>query len=245
MDDWTRMIPVAVIGVVVRLMWDRLREPNPSAEPHRFVPEPTPIVPEPARAPRAKRVRPRVHEVLRTATHGEHIMIAGRIHHSAGALIAPLSGIQCAAYAAYAHSLPDDRGAPPPVDLCEMRLAPLVVEVADGTLSIEGDAIVRLRCAPVSPRNVERETAFLASQQLEDLLPTTAFAEAVLQVGDPVWVSGVLVRERGGEHGYRELPRQACLEGRPGQPLSLGRSRARWRRRSRRRSGTAAPANAR
>jgi len=222
MDGWSHMLPVALVGIVVRLLWDQLRQPDVSPGPQPVLPVTVP----PLRSTVFRPSRPRVHAALRTAQDGEFITITGRIQRSSGTLTAPLSGTACAAYAAYARSVPDDQGTPPRVDLREMKLASLAIEVADGTVSIEGDGLVWLRCAPVSPRNIERETAFLAGQQLQHLLPSTALTEAVLQVGDRVWVSGVLVSEPGGEHGYRDRPVQLRLEARPGQPLSLGRSRA-------------------
>src|SRR4051812_40753086 len=47
----------------------------------------------------------------------------------------------------------------------------------------------------------------------------------IAHLGEPVWVSGVLVYERAGEHGYRDRPVTMRLVGKPGQPLALGRAR--------------------
>ena len=48
-----------------------------------------------------------------------------------------------------------------------MKIVPLVIAVRDGTVEIEGECVVSLRLAAVSPRDALREEAFLGQRELE------------------------------------------------------------------------------
>ena len=227
MDGGSPMFVVALVGVAVRVLFYALRSSRSVAAPQ----PPLLLPPSAPRSQLSRPARPMVHHGLATAQEGEYITLTGRIETSTGTLVAPLSSSECVAYVAVARSFPlrgagpGGRTAPPSVDLCEMKIAPLVIAVQDGTVTIEGDCNVSLRPRPVSPRDVQREAEFLARRQLKHFLRSTEFTEAVLRVGDRVWVSGVLVYESGGEHGYRDRPVRMRLEHRPGRPLSIGRAR--------------------
>ena len=224
--NWPATIAVSAVVFLLRLLWKRSQEAEFGPPPDRFLPDALPVpVLEPAPAP-AREALPRPHQALGTAMDGEFISITGRIQRSTGTLIAPLSGTECVAYSAYARSTPDHRYTPSGIDLRETKIAPLVIEVAGGTVSIDGECTLRLQHAPLWAHHIVRETAFLAKHQLERFLPVAAFSEAVLQVGDQVSISGVLVSDIGGEHGYRDRPLQLRLEARPDQVLVLVRASA-------------------
>jgi hypothetical protein len=166
-----------------------------------------------------------VHDVLATAQEGEFVKLTGRIQYASESLVAPLSGRACVAYIAIAQAWRARRVPHPTANAREMKIAPLVVALADGQVAIHGDCAVELRTAAVSPRMPDREHAFLASRKLEGHLPATKFAEAVVRAGDRIWVTGVLRRDRGGETGYRDVPARMRLVGMPGRPLAIGRLR--------------------
>jgi hypothetical protein len=112
----------------------------------------------------------------------------------------------------------------------EMKIAPLLLAFPDGEVVISGECLVELRAAKLSPRAPDREAEFLASRRRDGYLPSTKFAEAILRDGDRIWASGVLLRDRGGERGYRDAPSHMRLVSRPGCPLIIGRTRHSWQR---------------
>lgn len=190
----------------------RLPPSPPSVRPP--LPPPAPPPPSPAE-----------HEMLGTVQEGEFVKLTGQIQHAADSLTAPLSGRTCVAYIAIAQAWRARRVPHPTANAREMKIAPLVLVLRDGEVMIEGECVVELRTAAVSPRAPERELAFLATRKLASYLPSTRFAEAVVHAGDRIWVSGVLLRNHAGEHGYRDLPQRMRLVGMPGRPLTIGRAR--------------------
>src|SRR5512140_3391221 len=82
--------------------------------------------------------------------------------------------------------------------------------------SAAGDNRPRTRWRHLTPCPGDPAPALLSSSQI---------AEAVLRVGDRVWITGVLVYARGGEHGYRDRLFTMRLVGQPGQRLTIGRAR--------------------
>jgi hypothetical protein len=188
---------------------------------------------EPARSKPARAERPSARDSLGSVQDGEFVTLTGRIQSCAEPLTAPLSGAACAAYVAVARSPGGGSAVSLDVDLQEMKIAPLVVAVSDGSIIVEGECVVVLRTSAVSPRLPERERAFLARRQLQHYLPSTEFAEATLCVDDWIWVSGVAQRELAGDRGYRDQPVRTRLVSGPGRPLTLGRARTSPRRISR------------
>ena len=219
-----------MISAVVRLLVQLAQQTRQDPQPPRWLP---PALPQP-RPPRP--LRPTVHHVLATTQDDEFILLTGRVQPRAESLIAPLSGTACVAYVAVAQPRHEAGASPPATHVQEMQIAPLVVTVQDGEVVIEaseGECVVKLRTSEISPRAPEQETAFLAKRQLQHYLPSMTFAEGVVRSGDRVWVSGVLVRDHGGEHGYRDLAQRMRLVSGPGKPLTIGRARQPLRRNAR------------
>ena len=156
---------------------------------------------------------------------GEFVELTGRILAIAEPLVAALSGTQCVAYTAVAQVWHSKKIPQLIADLREMKLSPIMVAIEDGELIVEGDCFVQWPTASVSPRVLEREAAFLARHKLERYLDSTEFEEGVVHAGDRIWVRGVVVRDRSGEHGYREAPLRTRLVTGPDRPLTIGRPR--------------------
>jgi hypothetical protein len=212
---------VLVVAVVAVLRW--------MYGPRQEHLEPLPLPPPPSPWPVVVSLRDRapggtVHDSLLTAQDGELVVMTGRLRSSTGTLLAPLSGTACIAYVAAARSRYTER-APPLVDVWEMKAAPFVLELTDGDVLIDGECTVELRDTEVAPRVTEREVAFLAKRQLQHFLPSIAFAETRIGIGDRIWVSGVLMRELSGEHGYRDSSERMRLVARPGHSLEIGHVR--------------------
>ncbi|HEY0988537.1 MAG TPA: hypothetical protein VGD80_15840 [Kofleriaceae bacterium] len=196
-----------------------LQPPQSGSSPGDARAQPVPAAP-------ARSEPPSVRDELASVQDGEYVALTGRIQSCAETLTAPLSGAACAAYLAVARSRLRDYAPTPDVDLVEMRVAPMVVAVSDGSVVLEGECVVVARTTEVSPRDSERERAFLVRRQLQHFLPSTQFSEATLSVDDWVWVSGVAQREFTGEHGYRDRPVRFRLISGPGRSVALGRARS-------------------
>lgn len=110
-------------------------------------------------------------------------------------------------------------------EIREVKLAPLVLVVTHGEVVIDGDCAVEWPTAALSPRVPDREAALLASHKLERYQEFTEFEEGVVRSGDQIWVRGVVVRDRSGEHGYRDSPVRTRLVAGPNRPLAIGRPR--------------------
>ncbi len=177
--------------------------------------------------PRARRApappKPNVHETLASVQDGEFVKLTGRIQAATDSLAAALSGRPCIAYLAIARVWHSKAIPQLIADVREARAAPLVLAVHDAEVIIEGPCLMAWPTAAPSPRAPDREAAFLTSHKLERYLASTEFEEAVVHTGERIWVSGVVVHERAGEHGYRDSPLRTRLVTRPQRPLTIGR----------------------
>jgi len=169
--------------------------------------------------------RPKVRETLASAADGEFVELTGWIQATEEALTAVLSGTPCVAYVAIARVWHSKQIPQLVAEECEMKLVPLVVAMTDGEVTIDDSCRVECPTAALSPRAPEREAAFLASRKLERYLKSTEFEEGVVRSGDQIWVRGVVVRDRSGEHGYRDSPERTRLVAGPKRPLAIGRPR--------------------
>ena len=169
--------------------------------------------------------RPLVLESLIAPQEDTFVKLTGQVHSLGDALTAPLSGRRCVAYVAEAQAWRCKGVRHPTANAREMKTAPLLLVSRGGELTISGECVVALRATSLSPREPERELAFLEKRKLDGYLASTTFAEAILRDGDRISVTGVLLRDRGGESTYRDAPSQTRLVSRPDRPLTIQRAR--------------------
>lgn len=169
--------------------------------------------------------RPLVLESLAAPPEDAFVKLTGQVHSLGDTLTAPLSGRRCVAYVAEAQAWRCKGVRHPTANAREMKLAPLLLVSRGGELMLGGECVVAQRATNLSPRHPDRELAFLERRKLEGYLTSTTFAEAIIRDGDRISVTGVLLRDRGGESTYRDAPSQTRLVGRPDRPLTIQRLR--------------------
>jgi hypothetical protein len=205
MDDWIYVLVAGGVALVRMAMAS-------SAQDHSRPLEPIVLPPRAAMEPRAGSARPTRHRDLTTTATGQHVSLSGRIVSAKGSLSAPLSGDACVAYSVVPF------GAETP---WRSEAVPLLLAVSGGTLAVPREVELQLRHRPVAEADPARVAALCAERRKSP----RELLEAVLRVGDPVWVSGVIVADQAGEQGYRDHAIAMRVEGRPGIPVRLGRAR--------------------
>lgn len=205
MAEWIYVVVVGGVALVRMAMASAAQDRSGPRQPI-FLP------PRSAMEPRAETARPARHRHLTTTAAGQHVALSGRIVSATGSLTAPLSGDTCVAYAvaSLGPELP-----------WRSEAVPLLVAVSGGTVAVPRDVELQLRLRPVA----DADPAHVAALCAEGLVTRRELLEAVLRIGDPVWVSGVIVADHAGEQGYRDHAIAMRIEGRPGIPVRMGRAR--------------------
>ena len=149
--------------------------------------------------------RPRTHDSLATVTDGELVKLVGRARGTT--IASALTGRACVAYLSRAqvwHS----RKIPQLIEDLRDAKGTFVLEVPDGEIIVDGTFVIEMRTARITPTSDAVAHALLTAHELERFAPSSDFEEALIEDGDEVAVSGIVVRDAVEAAGYRELPRQ-------------------------------------
>ena len=189
------IIVLALVGLVVRLVIHSSREQHRQLkETHRVPDDPPPP-------------KPRAHRALASATPGELVTLTGKIAAAGDPISTLLTGRSCIGYLVRAEVWQSRKMPHLVAQLREAKVAPFTLQLGDGAVSVDGgvDLAVTLKTKRVTPRDPEAPRALLAAHKLERFADSSDFEEALVQNGDVISVSGVLVREHE-VAGYRGLP---------------------------------------
>ncbi|NVB84770.1 MAG: hypothetical protein HOV81_40750 [Kofleriaceae bacterium] len=184
----------------------------------------------PTRRERAE-ARRRLGQGVDALREGERVAITGTVHAIDAHISAALSGKPCVCYLALADiywrnelgAFEHDR------EVRESAMTSFVLDTKHGRIVIDGDhATVELPAAPVIPRRIELERAFLGRHLTG---PGTRIGrdlrEIAIEEGDRISVAGVVAvtRDDSAEHGYRDAPMKMRLVADEKFPLTIGKPR--------------------
>ena len=187
------------------------------------------------RDPQAAKDRAGARKRLRTGTQlladGNTVTLVGVVCGPQDTLTAPLSGDSCIAHRARADAWRSEGGRRTAYlgEVVRTACTPFVLESEQGALLVTADvAVIMLPTAPLVPRDVRRELAFIADSDHDanDIVVGADFQQCIVVDGDRIAVSGVVTMTReaapGREYGYRDEPLVARITGHERWPLTLG-----------------------
>jgi hypothetical protein len=135
-------------------------------------------------------------------------------------LTAPLSGRACVAFRATGRTF-TFIGKHKQIDAetTEVVMTPFVLETKHGDVIVNGEVCeLPAHSAPIIPRKLELEQAFMRRATLLGMAADAGFDEIVVKPGMKIAVHGVVREEvttSGAETGFREAPKQRRLTGEP------------------------------
>ena len=185
--------------------------------------------------PRA-RARRRLRGAPKVLVDGATVTLEGLVRASAPLLEAPLTGRACVLYRVRC-LISERRGNRRVVihHLVDDRMVPFVLETLHGPVLVdEGVIELELSTAPIVPRDLDREAAFLrAHGHGKRTLDLVSFEELAIEPGRAIAAHGVVIVEPDPDPqaaGYRDASYRVRLVAQP--PLTFGRARSIRRRRA-------------
>jgi hypothetical protein len=182
-----------------------------------------------ARANHRAAIRAKMLAAPRTVEDNALVTLSGTAKLIGEPLIAPLSGRPCVAFRAtartYKTSSRPTKMAAPDQEVSEIVMTPFVLVTPQGDVLVDGDHCeMPIRGAPVIPRRLDRERAFMIRMALTGLPQTSGFDEVVIEPGAHILVHGIARTElatSGGETGFRDAPTRIRLSGDAAHPLTI------------------------
>lgn len=161
-----------------------------------------------------------IYEGLASAPENVPIKLVGRVRTGSTSLATALGGEPCVAYVVGA-TVWHSRKVPQVVaNLHDGTAAPFTLVLADSEVEVGEASFVDCATRKVA-RHPERERAVLARHKLERHVDSTDFTEGRIVDGDRVTVVGQLVRDHGGERGYRDHVARLRVAGTTERPLAI------------------------
>jgi hypothetical protein len=161
-----------------------------------------------------------IYETLASAPENAPIKLVGKVRASGAAFTSALAGEPCVA-CLIGGTVWHSKKVPQVVaNLRDATAAPFTLVLADGEVEVADVKTVECQTRKVA-RNPERELVVLARHKLERHADSTEFTEGRILDGDRVTVIGALVRDLGGEQGYRDHVNRLRVAGTATQPLAL------------------------
>lgn len=177
-------------------------------------------------------IRAQIHAAPSTFEDNALVTFTGTVKQLGEPLIAPLSGKPCVAYCAVARTyiykmFGPRRRAVIEYEVADATMMPFVLVTKTGEVYVDGETCRFVEPgAPIIPRKLDREQAFLARHSLYTRAANAGFDEVRIEIGAKITVHGVArsALAAGGETGFREAPTQIRLSGDDAHPLTIDRA---------------------
>ena len=185
----------------------------------RSVPEKRRALPEAPEPPDPVTLLP-IYEGLASAPENVPIKLVGTVRAAGPTFTSALGGEPCVACLVGATVWHSKKVPQVVANLRDATSTPFTLVLPDG--EVEVSDVAKVECATRKvPRNRERELVVLTRHKLERHADSTEFTEGRIVDGDRVTVIGSLVRDLGGEQGYRDHVKRLRIAGTTAQPLAL------------------------
>jgi hypothetical protein len=161
-----------------------------------------------------------IYEGLSRAPENAPIKLIGRVRAGTPAFKSALGGEPCVACLIAATVWHSKKVPQVVANLRDATAAPFTLVLPDGEVEVTGVKAVDCPTRRVA-RHPERELVVLTRHKLERHADSTEFTEGRITDGDRITVIGTLVRELGGEQGYRDPVNRLRFTGTPSQSLVL------------------------
>ena len=161
-----------------------------------------------------------IYEGLASAPENAPIKLIGRVRAGTAAFTSALGGEPCVACLVGATVWHSKKIPQVVASLRDATAAPFTLVLPDGEVEVTDVTTVDCPTRKVA-RHPGRELVVLTRHKLERHADSTEFTEGRIIDGDRVTVVGTLVREAGGEQGYRDQVNRLRIAGTPSQPLLL------------------------
>jgi hypothetical protein len=161
-----------------------------------------------------------IYEHLARAPENAPIKLIGRVRAGTAAFTSALSGEPCVACLVGATVWHSKKVPQVVANLRDATAAPFTLVLPDGEVEVTDVKTVDCPTRKVA-RHPEHELVVLTRHKLERHADSTEFTEGRIVDGDRITVIGTLVRESGGEQGYRDQVSRLRIACTPSQPLVL------------------------
>jgi hypothetical protein len=161
-----------------------------------------------------------IYEALASAPENAPIKLVGKVRAGTSAFTSALSGQPCVACLVGATVWHSKKVPQVVANLRDATAAPFTLVLADGEVEVADVKSVDCKTKKVA-RNPERELVVLTRHKLERHADSTEFTEGLVVDGDRVTVIGTLVRDMGGEQGYRDQINRLRIAGTSKQAVGL------------------------
>lgn len=161
-----------------------------------------------------------VYEALASAPENAPIKLVGTVRAGSSPFTSALTNEPCVACLVGATVWHSKKVPQVVANLRDATAAPFTLVLADGEIEVEVVTSVECKTKKVA-RRPERELVVLARHKLERHADSTEFTEGKIVDGDRITVVGTLVRDAGGEQGYRDRVNRLRFAGTAKQPLGL------------------------
>jgi hypothetical protein len=161
-----------------------------------------------------------IYEGLASAPENVPIKLVGTVRAGATTFTSALGGQPCVACLVGATVWHSKKVPQVVANLRDATAAPFTLVLSDGEVEVDDVKSVECKTKKVS-RHKERELVVLTRNKLERHADSTEFTEGQIVDGDRITVIGTLVRDMGGEQGYRDQVNRLRIAGTPKQAVGL------------------------
>ncbi len=161
-----------------------------------------------------------IYERLASAPENAAIKLVGTVRAGAAPFASALGGEPCVACLVGATVWHSKKVPQVVANLRDSTAAPFTLVLSDGEVEVDVAGAVECPTRKVG-RHAERERVVLTRHKLERHAESTDFTEGRIVDGDRITVVGTLVRDSGGESGYRDRLKPLRIAGTTAQPLRL------------------------
>lgn len=161
-----------------------------------------------------------IYEGLANAPENAPIKLVGTVRAGA-AFTSALGGEPCVACLVGATVWHSKKVPQVVANLRDSSAAPFTLVLAAGEIEVDVTGIVVECPTRKVARNAERERVVLARHKLERHADSTDFTEGRILDGDRITIVGTLLRDSGGEQGYRDHVNRLRIAGTAAQPLRV------------------------
>jgi hypothetical protein len=165
-----------------------------------------------------------IYEALASAPENAPIKLVGKVRAGSGSFTSALGGEPCVACLVGATVWHSKKVPQVVANLRDATAAPFTLVLGDGEVEVADVKSVECKTKKVG-RHRERELVVLTRHKLERHADSTEFTEGRIVDGDRITVVGTLVRDMGGEQGYRDHVNRLRIVGTPKQAVGLVKAR--------------------